>query len=57
MQIYKDMYYYLFNAVSDVLNELPQKPKEAKILLESAQIKCEEMFVENDSGIDEELGF
>ena len=48
MQIYKDMYYFLFNAVTDAFNELPEDPDKAKLILMLAQIKCEKMFVENE---------
>lgn len=47
MQIYKDMYYFLFNAVTEAFNELPEHPEKAKLILMLAQIKCEKMFIES----------
>lgn len=48
MQIYKDMYYFLFNAATDALNALPEDPNKARLILMLAQIKCEKMFIENE---------
>ena len=48
MQIYKDMYYNLFNAVTDAVELLPDKPEDARLLLCLAQVKCEKMFMECD---------
>lgn len=47
MEIYKEMYLKLFNAVTDSVAEIENKNYiRAKFLLEKAQAECEEMFVE-----------
>ena len=44
--IYKDMYYFLFNAVTDALADLPEDSAAAMTRLTLAQIKCENMYIE-----------
>lgn len=44
--IYKSMYLFLFNAVTDALADLPEDPNAAKTRLSLAQIKCEKMYIE-----------
>lgn len=44
--IYKSMYLFLFNAVTDALADLPEDPNAAKTRLTLAQIKCEKMYIE-----------
>lgn len=53
MEIYKDMYYFLFNAVTDALNDLPEEANLAKTRLCLAQLKCEKMFIESEEELDE----
>ena len=53
MEIYKDMYYFLFNAVTDALNDLPEEANLAKTRLCLAQLKCEKMFIESEEDLDE----
>jgi len=36
----------LFNAVTDAVELLPDKPGEARLLLCLAQLRCEKMFME-----------
>lgn len=42
-EIYKKMYYHLFNAITDALETNP--PKETKSILMQAQIDTEEMYI------------
>lgn len=44
--IYKDMYLFLFNAVTDALADLPEDTGAAMTRLTLAQIKCEKMYIE-----------
>lgn len=44
--IYKSMYLFLFNAVTDALADLPEDPELARTRLALAQIKCEKMFID-----------
>lgn len=48
MGVYKKMYLSLFNAVTDALELLPEKPEQAKELLIAAQQLCENIFVEEE---------
>ena len=44
--LYKSMYLFLFNAVTDALADLPEDPNTARTRLSLAQIKCEKMYIE-----------
>ena len=46
--IYEKMYLMLFNAVTDALGVIEENPLKAKELLEQAQRKCEDIFIENE---------
>ena len=45
-KIYKKMYLYLFNTVTDVLKGYKDNPQVMCLLLEVAQIECERMYTE-----------
>lgn len=42
-ELYKNMYYHLFNAVTDAIRS--ETKEEADVILKNAQIKTEDMYV------------
>ena len=46
MEIYKEMYLHLFNAVTDAIECLPLRPDAVRELLIETQQECEEMYTE-----------
>jgi len=46
---YKKMYLHLFNAVTDALELLPDNNSAAQ-LLRTAQIFCEELYIQREEG-------
>lgn len=46
MEIYKEMYLHLFNAVTDAIECLPLRPDAVRELLIETQRECEEMYIE-----------
>ena len=50
MDIYKEMYLKLFNAVTDSIKEIEKHNyMRAKFLLEVAQAECEEIYIEDET--------
>ena len=45
-KLYKKMYCELFNSVTEALKEIETSPKIAEIRLKSAQLHCEQMYIE-----------
>jgi len=43
--IYKKMYLHMFNAITSVLKNYKDWPEAAWLLLEAAQIDCENMYI------------
>ena len=53
MNIYKKMYYLLFNAMSDACQSIEeQNYGKAKDILRNAQLKAEELYLEQEDGVD-----
>ena len=52
MEPYKQMYYHLFNAVTNALEAMASgKPAEAAALLRQAQCETEELYITADSDV------
>ena len=50
MPDYKKMYYILFNAVTDALEQLSHgRPESAEEILRAAQLRTEEMYISANS--------
>ena len=47
MSDYKTMYYHLFNAVTDALEQIDERDTTAEILRQ-AQCECEEIYISNN---------
>ena len=45
-KLYKKMYCELFNSVTKALEEIETSPNVAEIILKSAQLNCEQMYIE-----------
>ena len=45
-ELYKNMYYHLFNAVTDAIRS--ETKEEADVILKKAQIKTEDMYVSGE---------
>ena len=51
--IYKKLYYMMFNEITDALEELEnQNFGVAKGILRNAQLKAEELYLEQEDGVD-----
>lgn len=49
MELYKELYLYLFNKVTDAISSVDAGDVEkVKDILREAQIKCEEMYIESN---------
>jgi len=53
--IYKEMYYHLFNVITDVIQDLENRDYgHAVAILKKAQAGAEELYMENGSAEDEQ---
>lgn len=55
--IYKSMYLFLFNAVTDALGLIETEPGQAMIKLLTAQQRCEELFTNAASDLRSEIKY
>ena len=56
-EIYKSMYLFLFNAVTDALGLIETEPGQAMIKLQTAQQHCEELFANAASELKSEIKY